>query len=231
MPRLIFTSDMSDALSVGEYTVASNLEPYERADGKRRYRPRAGAVREGGVPFEFLEAEVVDVAASENGSRHIWQWLTKLPGRAAEFSSWLARERKKSWPANLWIGTSVTSNESLGRVRSLLKVGDERTVRFLSVEPLWEAVSLENWLGLGQVTWVIVGGESKQGRTPVHEFRVEWVRTLREECASRHVPIFVKQLGSHVTEGGARLRFSDSHGGEWDEWPLELRVRELPRVR
>jgi len=133
MPRLIFTSDMSDALSTGEHLFANNLEPYKTPDGRRRYRPAEGSIRDGGVPFSFLETEIVDVAASENGSRHIWQWLTKLPARAAEFSSWLVRERGKRWPPNLWIGTSITSRDSLGRARKLLQVGDEQTIRFLSV--------------------------------------------------------------------------------------------------
>jgi len=99
----------------------------------------------------------------------------------------------------------------------------------LSVEPLWEAVSLAKWLGPGAVRWLIVGGESKQGKAAVHEFRLEWARALRAECLERGVPFFLKQLGTHVTEAGMRLKLSDSHGGNWEEFPEDLRVRELLR--
>jgi hypothetical protein len=42
------------------------------------------------------------------------------------------------------------------------------------------------------------------------------------------VPVFVKQLGSRPAEGDARLRLRDGHGGDWSEWPADLRVREMP---
>jgi hypothetical protein len=42
------------------------------------------------------------------------------------------------------------------------------------------------------------------------------------------VPVFVKQLGSFPVSGGERLRPRDGHGGDWAEWPADLRVREMP---
>ena len=229
LPRLIFTSDMGDALSPGEYRWASDLERYE-VDGKPRYRPAPGKIRtEGGVPFTFLEQELIDVASSQKGRRHIWQWLTKLPGRGQRFVAWLA-ERGKRWPENLWIGTSVTSAGSLGRVRELVQMGDERTLRFVSVEPLWGPVSLVDFLERGQVQWVIVGGESKQGKEVPKPFNVDWAREIRDDCGRFGVPLFVKQLGSSPFERSAPLRLRDGHGGAWAEWPTDLRVRELPSV-
>lgn len=41
------------------------------------------------VPFDYLKQEIVDVAVSDDGSRHVWLWLTKRPRLMAEFSDWL----------------------------------------------------------------------------------------------------------------------------------------------
>lgn len=234
-PRLIFTSDMSDALSVGDFIEAGELEEYRSAEDRKRYRaPLGRSARTSGVPFEFLETEIVETASSEKGRRHRWQWLTKLPNRAAEFAAWRRRERGTPWPSNLWIGTSLTSNKSLGRIGSLIEVGEEDTVRFLSIEPLFEELDqsrMKAALASGRIGWVIVGGESRQSRSvAVHPLDVAWVRALRDLCADARVPCFIKQLGTEPHDGGRPLRLSDKKGGgAWEEWPADLRVREIPR--
>lgn len=208
LPRLIFVSDMGDALS-------------ERGAIDNGNRPVTG----GSVPFEFLKTEIVDAAFSEKGARHHWLWLTKRPRRMADFCSWLRAEYGMPLPSNLWAGTSVTARKTLGRVIDLRAVGSADTVRFLSVEPLWEEVSLAG--RLDGISWVIVGGESRQGG-PAKRFDCDWARRLRDECQAAGVPFFVKQLGSNVTNNGRPLRLADGHGGEWAEWPEDLRFREMP---
>lgn len=136
-----------------------------------------------------------------------------------EFSRWLRRP----WPANLWAGTSITGRQSLGRVPPLLEVGDERTIRFLSIEPQWEALDLGEWLS--RLDWVIQGGQSGKDAPA---FDLVWARALRDACANAGVPYFLKQLGANVRDGTAVLKLRDRHGGDWDEWPEELRVRQLP---
>jgi hypothetical protein len=42
------------------------------------------------------------------------------------------------------------------------------------------------------------------------------------------IPIFLQRLGSRQHVGAARLRLSDRAGGDWSEWPADLRVREFP---
>ncbi len=179
LPRLTFVSDMGDALSE-----------------KNTICPGNSPVHGGAVPFEYLRQEIIDAATSEAGSRHRWLWLTKRPKRMVQFNQWLRKNFLTDIPRNVWAGTSVTKNTNLKRVDELLGVGDEKTVRFLSLEPLWEEVSLAG--KLDGIHWVIVGGESRQGSS-TKEFRCEWARRLRDECAEAHVPFFLKQLGANAS--------------------------------
>lgn len=188
MPRLIFVSDMSDALSES-------------------------------VEYPYLRDEVIENVKSEQGRRHRWLWLTKRPQRMAAFSKWLP----DSWPTNLWVATSITTQQSTSRIKSLLKVGDEHTTRFLSVEPQWEVINIEQWLS--QIDWVIQGGESGPN---ANTFHIEWAESLISQCGSYRVPYFLKQLGSSVCWKGTQANYEHSHGGDWSEWPKRLRVRQFP---
>jgi len=78
-------------------------------------------------------------------------------------SEWLSCD----WPPNLWVATSITTQKSISRVKHLLRVGDDTTTRFLSVEPQWEAIDLERWLP--EIDWVLQGGESGP---KAHEFPI-----------------------------------------------------------
>ncbi|MGE0025729.1 MAG: DUF5131 family protein [Thermoleophilia bacterium] len=89
---------------------------------------------------------------------------------------------------------------------------------------------------LPAVDWVIVGGESGPQARPMD---LAWARSLVEQGHAAGVPVFVKQLGRRparriggTDQHGPELidlpRFRDNHGGDWDEWPADLRVREFP---
>ena len=191
LPRLIFVSDMSDALSSA-------------------------------VPFNFLEEEVVRIVSSQEGGRHNWLWLTKRPERMAQLSAML-KEKRINWPDNLWAGTSITTQVTTSRIKHLLRVGDEKTIRFLSVEPQREKIDLSQWLP--SLDWVIQGGES--GRNARH-FQLEWVLDMISQCKEAGVAFFLKQLGSAVFSKDERLQFDDGHAGDWSKWPKEVRVRQMP---
>lgn len=107
--------------------------------------------------------------------------------------------------------------------------------------------------GSDELSWVIVGGESGPGARPCD---VEWIRSIVGQCRDAGVACFVKQLGAepgirhddgkHSTlytrscgfwpEGDYGNQHSwiivmnDRKGGKPHEWPVELRVREWPRV-
>ncbi len=89
--------------------------------------------------------------------------------------------------------------------------------------------------------WIIVGGESGPGARP---FDVRWARNTVEQCKAAGVSPFVKQLGAKPVQLGAsrgetremddcRLLWGmkDRKGGDPQEWPEDLRVREFPEVR
>jgi protein gp37 len=170
------------------------------------------------VLFDYLKAEIVDTVNSEAGERHIWLWLSKRPERMAEFAQWL-RERGSVWPKNLVAMTTVTSAKTLYRVGQLRQV--PCPTRGLSAEPLFGPVQLR----LDGVHWVIVGGGSDVLAEPFH---VEWALSIHEQCQRAGVAFFLKQVGRNPFLGGRPLDLESVHGGDWDEWPSELRIREVP---
>lgn len=87
---------------------------------------------------------------------------------------------------------------------------------------------------------VIFGGESGPDARPCD---LAWIRDGVRQCKAAGVSAFVKQLGanpvdttppppgsSSTNDFDRRIRLRDSHGGDWSEWPADLRVREMPRV-
>jgi protein gp37 len=174
------------------------------------------------VTFEYLRDEIIANVAEGPGRRHQWQWLTKRPARMAEFSLWLEGQGVE-WPANLWAGTSITTQATTSRIKSLLKVGTSSTIRFVSVEPQIESIDLEQWLP--ELSWVIQGGESGQDARP---FDVEWAEEIAGQCGSHGTSYFLKQLGSNVVRNGNKMVFGDRHAGNWTQWPVDLRIRQMP---
>jgi protein gp37 len=169
------------------------------------------------VPYEFVEHVWATMAATP---RHTYQVLTKRPDRMQRFSQRLA-ERFGVLP-NVWLGTSVESQEYVARVEHLAR--SYAKVRFVSAEPLLGPLNLVRWLegdGIGpHVDWVIIGGESGHGARPCD---IEWIRDLRDQCRAAHVACFVKQLGSVLASGRGK-------GGDQADWPEDIRVREMPLV-
>lgn len=150
---------------------------------------------------------------------------------------------------NVWIGTSAGTQESADRfIPHLLKV--PAAVRFLSCEPLLGPVDLSAFMGgpyaslpgdvvepnyNAGISWVIVGGESGPHARPCD---VEWIRSIVRQCREAGVRCFVKQLGSRPefapgkavrwATAGPTQALRDRKGGDMEEWPEDLRVREVP---
>ena len=155
------------------------------------------------VPLDFIR-DVFRVM--ERASWHNFQVLTKRAERLAELADEL------SWPANVWQGVSVESQDYTYRANLL--AGVPAAVRFLSVEPLLESIPE---VPLDGISWVIVGGESGPGH---REIKSEWVREVRDQCLASRVPFFFKQWGGRSAKSGGRLL----DGRLWDEMPRETRA-------
>jgi protein gp37 len=132
---------------------------------------------------------------------HVFQVLTKRAQRLEELSP------RIGWPPNVWMGVSVENQRYLPRVNSLRRTG--AAVKFLSLEPLLGPL---RGLGLDDIDWAIVGGESGPGARPLEE---SWVLEIRERCCSAGVPFFFKQWGGPRKKRAGRLL----EGRTWDEMP------------
>ena len=184
-----------------------------------------------GVPTEFIW-KVWSVMRQT--PQHTYQILTKRPERMQSVVAEMYEANPHlGVPSNLWLGTSVENQDAAWRVDELRKA--PAAVRFLSCEPL--IGPLES-LNLDGIHWVIVGGESERGARACD---VAWVRSLVKQCKAAGVPAFVKQLGSRPAGGWDAdgmptpdewacygIKLADSKGGNPDEWPEDLRIRELP---
>jgi protein gp37 len=107
------------------------------------------------VPADFIQQVF---ATMRQASWHRFQILTKRADRLAELSPSIG------WPPNVWMGVSVESADYTFRIDRLREAGAR--VRFLSVEPLLGPIP---HLDLGNIHWVIVGGESGPGARPMKE--------------------------------------------------------------
>lgn len=196
------------------------------------------------VPDDWI-FKILD--AARNAPSQTIQILTKRARRAFRVTdNWLKARGLNALPDNVWIGVSVESQEWADkRIPWLLQI--PAAVRFLSCEPLLGDLDISSYLhGLH---WVIIGGESGPNARP---FRVEWAYDLVEQCQRAGVAAFVKQLGAKpwqtgldtVRRGewpggniheadvpgvpGYMVHLRDKKGGEWLEWPADLRVRQFP---
>lgn len=152
--------------------------------------------------------------------QHTFQILTKRPERIAEH---LPEDWGNGWD-NVWLGTSIGSTKGQMRIWDLTKVKSK--TKFLSLEPLYEPLDL-GIIPLASMDWVIIGGESGNdtGKYRYRECKLEWIGHLVNQCIEAKVPVFVKQLGTHLAK---EMKMSDRHGGNINEFPEAFRIRQFP---
>lgn len=155
------------------------------------------------VPDSYLN-QVFDVM--EDAPHLTFQVLTKRPKRAALWGR---------WPRNVWMGTSIEDHRVIYRLDDLRPCG--ATVKFVSAEPL-----IGSWpesADLSGFDWVIVGGESGDGRRPMPHL---WARHIRDLCVAQSVAYFFKQSSAYRTELGTSLRHEDETFWKWAQYPGHL---------
>lgn len=173
--------------------------------------------------------------------------LTKRPERFAE-------QLPADWGSgyeNVWLGISAGHQKALDtRLPLLLKTPAAK--RILSIEPLWQGITFYS-PGLKNIAWVIdysqdddgniykdasleldldwviVGGESGNDNGP-NKYRpcyTTWIKDVIFECHKSEIPVFVKQLGTHLAKS---MELIDRHGGNIKEFPKDLQVRQVPKI-
>ena len=164
------------------------------------------------VDFNFISEifQVMDLAASEHG--HVFQILTKRPGRAVAWWKQYEHHFPGGWPRNVWIGTSVESQKYAPRLTVLARL--PAPVKFVSAEPLLDRLDLSSWLEDGVLQWVIVGGESGSGARPMDP---DWVLDLHDQAERTGVKFFLKQLGGPRNKRGGDA--ANIGGQYWREMP------------
>lgn len=166
--------------------------------------------------------------------QHTFQILTKRPERILQC---LPDDWGEGYP-NVWLGTSIGSEKSMHRLHELVAVPAK--VRFLSLEPLHGEIELpwgigcplgvdeefELWWG-DLIHWVIVGGESgnETGHYRYRPCKLEWIQDIVDRCINERIPVFVKQLGTHLQK---QLGLKTRHGGDINEFPETLRYQQFP---
>ncbi len=140
--------------------------------------------------------------------QHHFQVLTKRPDRMAEMFA----TGKIVAETNVWVGTSVESDEVTDRVGHLVNIVG--ATRFVSFEPLIGEIAE---IDLRGIHWAIVGGESGPRSRPMEE---AWVERLYEICRRDDVAFFFKQWGGRNKKTTGR----ELHGQTYDEFPLDLAV-------
>jgi protein gp37 len=186
------------------------------------------------VPDAFI-AHVFNVMA--DCPQHTFQILTKRAQRMHDLmdgpkrhDQWTPKMWHREVLPNVWLGPSVENqrmaDERLPHAAALAGLGWNVMV---SMEPLLSAVTLPpTILALGRKAWIIAGGESGREARPCDR---RWLYSIQRQCSDAGVPFFCKQLGAKSIIDGVTdypLPLKNKKGGDIDEWPPDLRVRQFP---
>lgn len=158
-----------------------------------------------GVPVEFILRVWETMAQSP---QHIFQILTKRPDNMRT----ILNQNEFPLLENVWLGTSVESEEYVDRIEVLKCVNG--AVKFISFEPLIAPVGKVDLAG---IDWVIVGGESGPHSRPMSEM---WVDEIKDACDKFDTAFFFKQWGGVQKKKSGRT-YQDT---TWDQLPKLVSV-------
>lgn len=149
-------------------------------------------------------------AVMRNCPEHVFQILTKRPGRASDMEI--------QWPPNVWMGTSVEDDRVTERLGLLRPCGAETL--FVSFEPLIGPVGD---VDLSGYDWAIVGGESAPD---YREMEHEWARDIYRQSLEQDVAFFFKQSAGRYPETGQTLTVQNDEFGVYEQ----RSIQELPEL-
>lgn len=180
----------------------------------------------GDVFHESIADEWLSVIFAQmyNAHHHTFMVLTKRPERMRQWMEWYWNGGNNTLAIdNIWLGVSV-ENQKTADKRIPILLQTPASVRWISAEPLLEAVDIEE----PGIDLCVVGGESGPGARP---FDIAWARSIRDQCKSAGTAFYMKQVGERPNDCGNPAgidRIEDRSGGDPSKWPADLRVRELP---
>ncbi|MCU0547252.1 MAG: phage Gp37/Gp68 family protein [Oscillatoriaceae cyanobacterium Prado104] len=233
-----------------EFVESQLLKPLSWKKPRKVFVPSMGDLFHDSVIDEWLDPIFAVMAIAQ---QHTFQVLTKRPERMQKYlfhpnafdriknaAIEFTRKPNFNWPLpNVWLGVSVENQKVADRIPVLLKT--PATTRFLSCEPLLENLDLESNKYLYKspsspgIDWVIIGGESGNNARVCN---LSWIRSLVNQCCWANSSIFVKQLGSNcvnqhryidgVATCNNQVKTRDRKGGDINEFPEDLRIREFP---
>ncbi len=144
-------------------------------------------------------------------SWHQFLVLTKRPDRMVRVTkrnqSFIFNDRA----AHIWLGTTCGHPDSLWRSAAL--VDCPAAVKFLSIEPLLESLTLPlevfhyNENDPCGIDWLLIGPETGPKRRPC---KPEWIESLIGQADSAEIPVFIKAF---PINGRVSTNMS-----EWPEW-------------
>jgi len=173
--------------------------------------------------------------------QHTYQILTKRPERIIEC---LPEDWGDGYP-NVWIGISVEDQDAANERIPFLK-GFDAVIKFVSFEPLLDDINLltedlkyviwkpfMNEDGNFDISinmafdWAIIGGESgnENGTYKYRPCYINSILSLTTLLMEVDVKVFIKQFGTYLSK---HLGYKDRHGGNIEEWPINMQIREMP---
>lgn len=217
-PSVIFTCSMGDLFhQVADWTHLRVILGVMVAVARHRYLV---LTKRPDVTYEFLRY---------NSPLACWKAaVARFPDAGLPV---IGTSRNEDWRAIdwLWLGASTEDQKNYDlRISTLLNCRVAH--RFISAEPLLGAIDLGGAgmlddLGEPLLEWVIAGGESggSESRSLVRRAvphvgglepkpeRLEWVRSLRDQCENYGVAFHFKQFGGRNHSEGGRILDGRTH--------------------
>lgn len=234
--RLCYARELAERFGMAEWGKDAPRVVASEATWKLPRRWNAAAARAGRTARVFcasmadvfelrpdLEAPRARLWETIRETRHLtWMLLTKRPENIARMLPPWFPDAPDATKRRVWFGTTAgTQRTAEARIPHLLAAPVR--VRFISSEPMLEALDFRPWLspllpGARRIDWIIFGGET-DARGRFREMDPDWLRSGVEQCRAAGVAVFVKQDSGR--RPGRQGRIPD------DLWGL----REFPEGR
>jgi protein gp37 len=155
------------------------------------------------VPDEWIQ-KVFD--ACQNAPWHRYLFLTKNPKRYNEIRTNRTRgiSISRDLRNRVWLGATATTQEQLYFAASALEDADQTVFTFLSIEPIFEPVSVYEIDCFAN--WVIIGAETgnRKNKPVVCKW---WIDDIVKQCKDMNVPIFMKESLRSLMGAGFKQEF------------------------